>query len=91
MCVAMGKAIPATVADHVHPHRGDWNKFRLGKLQSLCEIHHNGAKKRDEAKAYSSQVGTDGWPVDPNHPVYMRKPSVAAADHDCIDVLDLIG
>jgi hypothetical protein len=69
MCQSMGQAVPATVADHVLPHEGDWNRFRSGKLQSLCELHHNSAKKRDEAKAYSSHIGTDGWPVDPNHPV----------------------
>jgi hypothetical protein len=24
------------VVDHIEPHKGDWNKFRLGAVQSLC-------------------------------------------------------
>jgi hypothetical protein len=28
----------ATIVDHVEPHRGDWNQFVLGKLQSLLTL-----------------------------------------------------
>ena len=92
MCLAMGQAVPASVADHVVPHKGDWNRFRLGQLQSLCELHHNGAKKRDEAKAYSCHIAADGWPVDPNHPVYTGELNpIAAHNNDRLDVTDLIG
>ena len=69
MCSAAGKITPATVADHVVPHRGDYNKFVLGKLQSLCAYHHNSTKKVEEARGYSTEVSaTTGWPVDPSHP-----------------------
>jgi 5-methylcytosine-specific restriction endonuclease McrA len=44
MCFAKGKIVPATVADHVVPHRGDWTQFWMGELQSLCAACHNGDK-----------------------------------------------
>jgi hypothetical protein len=37
-CLAAGRTTPATIADHVVPHRGDWNAFRLGALQSCVAI-----------------------------------------------------
>jgi hypothetical protein len=91
MCLAMGKAVPATVVDHVVPHKGDWNRFRLGALQSLCKVHHDGAKKRDEGKAYSSQIGPDGWPIDPEHPVYTGDLNPIGRGNDPPDSADLIG
>ena len=44
------------------------------ELQSLCKLHHESAKKREEARGYSTAIGADGWPVDPRHPVYSRGP-----------------
>src|SRR5262245_2700276 len=44
------------------------------ELQSLCKLHHESAKKREEARGYSTRIGADGWPVDPRHPVYSRGP-----------------
>jgi hypothetical protein len=37
LCLAEGVVTPATIADHVVAHGGDWNSFRLGELQSLWE------------------------------------------------------
>jgi 5-methylcytosine-specific restriction protein A len=68
MCKEDGKLTPATVADHVVPHHGDYNLFVLGKLQSLCAFHHNSTKKYYEARGYSMQVDACGWPIDPAHP-----------------------
>jgi 5-methylcytosine-specific restriction endonuclease McrA len=51
-----GTVEPATVVDHVKPHKGDWTDFITGELQSLCEPCHNSAKRR-----------IDGYPTDPNH------------------------
>ena len=70
----------ATVADHVVAHRGDWNSFRLGALQSLCDQCHNKIKKRmelhgDSSEQYSRHVGIDGWPIDQRHPIYQRNRS----------------
>lgn len=48
MCLAEGLAVAATVADHVEPHREDWDRFFYGKLQSLCAAHHSREKQRAE-------------------------------------------
>jgi 5-methylcytosine-specific restriction endonuclease McrA len=42
---------PATVADHVQPHRGDHARFWFGDLQSLCKPCHDRTKQRQEAQA----------------------------------------
>lgn len=49
-CQAIGRVEPATVVDHVEPHRGDQALFwdRL-KWQSACDWHHNVVKKQLEA------------------------------------------
>ena len=69
MCLASAEVVPATIADHVVPHAGDLNTFWLGPLQSLCASHHNGSKRRIENRGYHNEIGLDGWPTDPNHPV----------------------
>ena len=56
-CLARKKTTPATVCDHVEPHRGDINKFRLGKLQSLCKTCHDGAKREIELHGYRRDIG----------------------------------
>jgi hypothetical protein len=68
MCLADGKLTPATIADHVEPHRGDANLFWRGALQSLCDHCHESRKKIEETRGYRLDVGLDGWPLDPNHP-----------------------
>jgi hypothetical protein len=73
MCLAEGRVTSASIADHIEPHRGDQLKFFLGELQSLCPTHHESSKKRQEHRGYSTQVGPDGWPVDPEHPFYTGK------------------
>jgi 5-methylcytosine-specific restriction protein A len=60
----------ATLADHITPHRGDWNEFRLGAIQSLCASCHKGPKDHLERYGFSAEVGEDGKPLDPNHPAY---------------------
>jgi 5-methylcytosine-specific restriction protein A len=67
-CKARGVATRATVADHVERHKGDWNLFTLGELQSLCASCHNSSKRYIEERGHSNEVGDDGWPLDPNHP-----------------------
>lgn len=64
MCLAEGRATPATIADHRTPHRGDYDKFWNGDLDSLCKPHHDSDKQRIEAgKALKPRIGADGWPV----------------------------
>lgn len=69
MCAARGVTTVATVADHIEPHRGDWNEFWLGPLQSLCKPCHDKGKHYIEARGYDpTAIGDDGWPLDPRHP-----------------------
>jgi 5-methylcytosine-specific restriction protein A len=69
-CAEKGLVIRAVIADHVIPHRGDWNAFWLGALQSLCRSCHESSKKYEEQRGFRSDIGEDGWPTDPNHPTY---------------------
>jgi len=62
-----GRITPATIADHHPPHGGDYNKFVLGPLRSLCRDCHQGAWATDK-RGYSSAIGDDGLPIDPKHP-----------------------
>ena len=62
-CKSKGKIVPATVADHVEPHRGDYNKFWNGALQGLCKYCHDSTKARIEAGTLKPEIGVDGWPV----------------------------
>lgn len=66
-CLAKGEITPATIADHNPPHRGDWNAFRLGPLQSLCVDCHN-RKWADDKRGYRCDIDGDGLPIDPAHP-----------------------
>jgi 5-methylcytosine-specific restriction enzyme A len=68
MCLVHGRVTPATVADHVTPHRGDEKLFWEGVLQSLCKHCHDSRKKQDEARGYATDIGLDGYPIDQRHP-----------------------
>jgi len=68
-CLAQGLVTPATVADHIDPHKGDWNKFLTSELQSLCALHHS-TKHGFEWRDYQKDIGPDGYPLDPKHPRY---------------------
>jgi len=74
MCLEDGRYVAATVVDHVVPHKGNQRSFLMGEIQSLCVLHHDSSKKRIEARGYDNRIGTDGMPVDGNHPWYkLRK------------------
>lgn len=66
-CLKDSKAVPATVVDHVDPHRGDMVKFWNSPLQSLCAPCHDSFKQRLEKSG--REVGCDdaGVPIDPQH------------------------
>src|SRR5262245_3293943 len=72
-CLEAGRVEPATVVDHVHPHGGDINRFRLGELQSLCKLCHDKTKQLIEVRGYSTGFGPDGWPLDPKHPAWKAR------------------
>src|SRR4249920_316872 len=63
-CLSRGQFTPATVADHVTPHKGNINLFWLGELQSLCAHCHNRFKTIEELCGYTTDIDHDGWPTD---------------------------
>jgi 5-methylcytosine-specific restriction protein A len=69
-CADRGVVSVAYIADHIRPHRGNWNEFWLGALQSLCRHCHESGKKFEELRGYQNDIGPDGWPLDPRHPTY---------------------
>src|SRR6516164_5308300 len=60
-----GRDTPATVADHLVPHRGDFTAFRLGPLRRFCADCHNRLNRTNAPRA---PVRADGTPSDPKHP-----------------------
>jgi hypothetical protein len=72
MCLARGVVTPATIADHIESHRGNWNAFLMGALQSLCKSCHDSSKRRIVLDGCSSEIDDDGWPTDPRHPTNAR-------------------
>ena len=59
------------VADHFIPHRGDWVLFAdPANLRCLCDTCHSAGKQQEERLGFSTEVGLDGFPIDPAHPGY---------------------
>lgn len=73
MCEARGVVTAAYAADHVIPHKGNERMFWFGELQSLCASCHSSSKAQLETKGYVNDIGGNGWPVDPRHPVYRKE------------------
>lgn len=47
-CDRLGIVEPATILDHIKPHRGDWKLFwDHSNWQSLCTICHNRKSQRE--------------------------------------------
>ena len=72
-CLECAIVTPATICDHVEPHYGDVNKFWLGTFQSLCKSCHDSTKRFIEKHGFRPDIGLDGMPLDPRHPVYSRR------------------
>jgi 5-methylcytosine-specific restriction endonuclease McrA len=68
-CQQQGKVTPATVVDHIIPHKGDerlfWDRDNWAPLCARC---HNSAKAIEEHKGVAPGCGKDGMPLDPKHP-----------------------
>lgn len=67
-CAARGIVMPATVADHVIPHRGDDDLFWYGELQSLCATCHSSHKQAQEKSGVLRGCDAQGAPLDRTHP-----------------------
>lgn len=76
-CTALGRVVPARVANHVVPHRGSYNSFVLGELESLCFDCHDKHIRIVEIRGYDPACGADGWPIDPAHPTNVRDRKVS--------------
>ena len=63
-CAKRGVSTPATVVDHITPHRGDnalfWSK---ANWQVLCTTCHSSGKQRAENGRPITPIGADGWPA----------------------------
>lgn len=75
MCEQEGRITPATVCDHIVPHKGDWHKFINGPFQSLCSPCHNRHKQSEDRTGKAKAVtGLDGWPIE-------AKPALGETSH----------
>ncbi len=64
----MGRITPATVVDHITPHRGDQALFwDYDNWQSLCKQCHDADKQREENGGLRAGCDVSGWPVDASH------------------------
>lgn len=59
------KLTPATVCDHIKPHKGDEELFfDYANTQSLCKHCHDSVKHREEIGALEvKRFGPDGYPI----------------------------
>jgi 5-methylcytosine-specific restriction protein A len=61
--------VAASVVNHKIPHKGDVELFYSPEnIESVCKSCHDGPIQSEERRGYSSEVGTDGWPIDYRHP-----------------------
>lgn len=63
MCLQSETVTVADTADHVIPHRGDYDLFWHGELQALCASCHSSLKQREELGQDVVRFGPDGWPI----------------------------
>lgn len=67
-CLETGHATPATVVDHIIPHRGDQTLFwDEANWQPLCKLCHDSIKARHEQGKALVGCGMDGVPIDAAH------------------------
>lgn len=72
-CLDRALVVAASVVHHVKPHRGNEVLFFDAKnLQSSCKPCHDGPLQQIEVRGFSTEIGEDGWPVDPEHPANKR-------------------
>jgi 5-methylcytosine-specific restriction endonuclease McrA len=63
-CLLQGYTVPATVADHITPHKGDLDLFWHGALQSLSKHCHDKFKYQIEKHGHTSRVDVHGAPLE---------------------------
>jgi 5-methylcytosine-specific restriction endonuclease McrA len=69
ICDQSGRIEPATVVDHIQPHKQDqelfWDK---SNWQALCKHCHDSYKQQLEKSGTIAGCDASGKPLDPNHP-----------------------
>ena len=64
-CQQQNIVTPATVVDHIEPHRGDKKLFwNMDNLQPLCHSCHASTKQAIECGSKRPVIGLDGWSKD---------------------------
>jgi 5-methylcytosine-specific restriction protein A len=63
-CRARDVTTAATVANHRVPHRGDWDLFIAGDLESLCGPCHNAEVQAEERAAARAEARRRGVSLD---------------------------
>jgi 5-methylcytosine-specific restriction endonuclease McrA len=64
----LGEIVPATVVDHIKPHRGDPELFwDASNHQALCKHCHDSHKQRFEKSGTILGSTPDGTPLNPKH------------------------
>ncbi|MCU7837019.1 MAG: HNH endonuclease [gamma proteobacterium symbiont of Taylorina sp.] len=68
ICKNDGFIVPATIVDHIIPHKGDEYLFYdESNYQSLCKHCHDSYKQRLEKTGRVVGCNESGLPIDPNH------------------------
>lgn len=63
-----GRVVPATIVDHIVPHRMDMKLFwRRSNWQALCKQCHDSHKQRLEKSGTAVGCTEDGLPLDSAH------------------------
>jgi 5-methylcytosine-specific restriction endonuclease McrA len=64
LCVMCARSKPATVLDHIVPHRGNLELFwDQRNWQGLCDPCHVAVKQAQE-RSSATPKGMDGWPIE---------------------------
>lgn len=67
-CHEKGRVTPATVVDHIRPHRGDMSIFwDSSNWQALCAPCHDTTKAQLERSGTIKGCDVEGRPLDPTH------------------------
>lgn len=65
LCSMCARPTPATVLDHIIPHKGDERLFLdESNWQALCADCHDAIKQAQEHVSHYTTKGDDGWPID---------------------------
>lgn len=73
-CEDKGKVTAASVCHHVDPDtKLKPETFYRGPFISLCAPCHDSVAQQKESRGYSTEVGPDGFPIDPLHPALKKR------------------